>query len=172
MGFDNSLNTQIFEDSWVPNEPNFIIPQLRIGASSEDHLVAGLIDQDARQWNKGKLAYLFDHATMNNILNIHLSQQFQHDQVFWSLNANGEYSVKSAYVALRITNSANHPNLQNKDWKNLWKLKINVRLKNLLWKMVWNILPTCSILNNRFVLSFVNCFLCNNVVKSIEHLFI
>ena len=109
---------------------------------------------------------------MNNILNIHLTQQFQHDQVFWSLSANEEYLVKSAYVALRITNSTNHPNLQNKDWKNLWKLKLNATLKSLLWKMVWNILPTCSILNNKFVLSFVNCYFCNNVIECIEHLFI
>ena len=95
---------------------------------------------------------------MNNILNIHLTQQFQHDQVFWSLNANGEYSVKPAYAALRITNSAKHPNLQNKDWKNLWKLKPNAKLKNLLWKMVWIILPTCSVLNNKFILSSVKCY--------------
>ena len=118
------------------------------------------------------MTYLYDQATMNNILNIHLTQQFQHDQVFWSLSANEEYLVKSAYAALRITNSTNHPNLQNKDWKNLWKLKLNATLKSLLWKMVWNILPTCSILNNRFVLSFVKCYLCNNAVESIEHLFI
>ena len=43
----NGLNTWIFEDPWVLNEPNFI-PQLRSGASNEDHLVAELIDQDTR----------------------------------------------------------------------------------------------------------------------------
>ena len=107
---------------------------------------------------------------MNNILNIHLTQKLQHDQVFWSLNTNGEYSFKSACASLRIPILANHPNLQNKDGKNLCKLEINARLKNLLWKMVWNILPTCLVLNNRFV--SINCYLCNNVVESIEHLFI
>ena len=107
---------------------------------------------------------------MNNILKIHLTQKLQHDRVFWSLNANGEYSFKSAYASLRIPILANHPNLQNKDGKNLCKLEINARLKNLLWKMVWNILPTCLVLNNRFV--SINCYLCNNVVESIEHLFI
>ena len=145
---------------------------MRSGASNEDHLVADLIDQDIRQWDRRKLTYLFDQATMNNNLNIHLTQQFQHDQAFWSLSANGEYSIKLAYAALRITNSANHPNLHNKDEKNLWKLKLNARLKNLLWKMVWNTLPTCLVLINRFVLSFVNCYLCNNAIESIEHLFI
>jgi hypothetical protein len=29
-------------------------------------------------------------------------------------------------------------------WKALWKLKLNYRLRLLLWKMVWNILPTKS----------------------------
>ena len=78
MGFGNGLNTWIFKDPWVSNEPNFI-PQLRSGASNEDNLVADLIDQDTRQWDKGKLSYLFDQATMNIILNILLTQQFQHD---------------------------------------------------------------------------------------------
>ena len=87
-------------------------------------------------------------------------------------NTNEEYSFKPAYASLRITSLANHPNLQNKDGKNLWKLKINAKLKNHLWKMVWNILPTCLVLNNRFVLSSINFYLCNNVVESIEHLFI
>ena len=62
--------------------------------------------------------------------------------------------------------------MSSKDWKELWKLKINARLKNLLWKMSWNILPTCSVLNNRFALPSLDCPLCRNALESLEHLFL
>ena len=38
--------------------------------------------------------------------------------------------------------------------------------------MCWNILPTCSVLNSRFTISSLNCFLCNNALETIEHLFL
>ena len=44
----NELNTSIWEDPWIPNEPN-LIPQVRSGATCEAHLVVDLIDQDSRQ---------------------------------------------------------------------------------------------------------------------------
>ena len=49
----------------------------------------------------------------------------------------------------------------------LWKLKIN-----LLWKMCWNILPTCSVLNNRFALPSLDCPLCNNAPETLKNLFL
>ena len=80
--------------------------------------------------------------------------------------------MKSAYKAIRSSNTQTHPLLQAKDWKQLWKIKANARLKNLLWKISWNILPTCTVLNNRFPLPSLDCYLCNNAPKSLKHLFL
>ena len=38
--------------------------------------------------------------------------------------------------------------------------------------MCSNIQPTCSALNNRFPISSLNCFLFNNALETIEHLFL
>ena len=62
--------------------------------------------------------------------------------------------------------------MQAKDWKQLWKIKANARLKNLLWKISRNILPTYTALNNRFPLPSLDCYLRNNAPESLEHLFI
>ena len=167
----NGLNTWIWEDLWIPNETN-LIPQRRNGASIEAHLVAELIDQDTRQWDRGKLHELFEPNTVNKILAIHFTQLSQQDQVFWFLNPAGEFTVRTAYNALRVLNYPPHPLLQSKDWKELWKLKIHARLKNLLWKMAWEILPTTSILKSRFSLSLIDCYLCNNAIESLEHIFL
>ena len=144
----NGLNTWIWEDPWIPNEPS-LIPQARSGVTREAYLVADLIDQDSRQWDRGLLSDLFEPATINRILSIHLSQQSVNDQVFWCLNPSSEFSVKSAHNAFRTPSSISHPVLQGMDWKVLWKMKIHARLKNLLWKLAWEILPTASILNSK-----------------------
>ena len=167
----NGFNTWIWEDPWIPNEPGFI-PQARSGAIDNVHLVADLIDQDTRQWDRGKLSILFEPATVNRILNIHLPRQLLGDQVFWCLTSSGEFSVKSAYKTIRSSNTQTHPLLQAKDWKQLWKIKANARLKNLLWKISQNILPTYTALNNRFPLPSLDCYLRNNAPESLEHLFI
>ena len=109
---------------------------------------------------------------VNRILSIHLSQQSVNDQVFWCLNPSGEFFVKSAYNAIRTPSSISHPVMQSKDWKVLWKMKIHARLKNLLWKLAWEILPTASILNRRFTLPSIECHLCGKSLESLEHLFL
>ena len=44
----NGLDTWIWEDPWIPNEPR-LIPQVRSEVTREAYLVADLIDQDSRQ---------------------------------------------------------------------------------------------------------------------------
>ena len=134
--------------------------------------MAELIDQDTRQWDRGKLHELFEPNTVTKILAIYLTQLPQQDQVFWCLNPASEFTIKTAYNALRVFNYPPHPLLQSKDWKDLWKLKIHARLKNLLWKMAWEILPTTSVLKSRFSLSSIDCYLCNNAIESLEHIFL
>ena len=95
------MNTWIWEDPWIPNEPS-LIPQARSGVTCEAYLVADLIDQDSRQWDRGLPSDLFKLAIVNRILSIHLSQQSVNDQVFWCLNPSGEFSVKSAYMVLEL----------------------------------------------------------------------
>lgn len=142
---------------------NRFLSQVRSGVIDIAHLVANVIDQDTRQWDIGKLSNLFEPATVNMILNIHLSDQLLHDQVFWCLSSSREFSLKSAYKAINSSNTQIHPLLQAKDWKELWKINANARLKNLLWKTSWNIL------NNRFPIPSLNFYLCNNASKSLEH---
>ena len=110
----NGLNTWIFEDPWVLNEPGFIT-QTRSDISIDVHLVVDLINQDTRQWDRGKLSILFEPPTVSKILNIHLSHQTMNDQVFWCLTPSSEFLVKSAYNAIRGLNPPNHPHMLNKD---------------------------------------------------------
>ena len=101
----NGWSTWILDDPWVLEKPDFT-PKVKSGVVLSEHLVANLIDQDTRQWDRGKLAKLFVLELVNRILGIYLSYQVSQDQVFWSLSSSGEFSVKSAYNSLRSTSQS------------------------------------------------------------------
>ncbi|XP_041011347.1 uncharacterized protein LOC121255133 [Juglans microcarpa x Juglans regia] len=89
------------------------------------------------------------------------------------LSQRGVFSVKSAYAALANENdhavNINHAI----NWKNLWKLKVQDRLKMLLWKISPNLLPTKALISTVLNLEpdLIKCPLCNTEQESLHHLF-
>jgi hypothetical protein len=53
----------------------------------------------------------------------------------------------------------------------LWNLKVNERLKLMLWKIAWESLPTKEFIGNRIHLDDINCPHCNSQIESVVHLF-
>ncbi|GLT68112.1 hypothetical protein SLA2020_403710 [Shorea laevis] len=51
------------------------------------------------------------------------------------------FTVKSAYEFAFIDGGRVSP-LSASSWQSLWGLKLQARLKHLLWKIAWNILPS------------------------------
>ena len=134
--------------------------------------MASLIDHDSRQWDRGKLLNLFDTETARKILKINLPHHQQNDQIFWCLSRSGSFPLKSAYMSI-IQPQLTGPNpLSIKEWRGLWKLKVHARFKNLLWKIVWRMLPVGEELEKRFHIPSTACFLCKNAVETIEHIFL
>ena len=167
----NGWGTCIWEDPWVLDIPRFI-PSSSNDASSRDVYVAYLIDHDSRQWDHGKLLNLFDTETARKILKINLPHHQQNDQIFWCLSRSGSFPLKSAYMSI-IQPQLTGPNpLSIKEWRGLWKLKVHARFKNLLWKIVWRMLPVGEELEKRFHIPSTACFLCKNAVETIEHIFL
>ena len=164
-------NTWILEDPWVPEESDFT-PKVKSGVVLTKHLVANLIDQDNRQWDRSKLAELFIPESVNRIFGIHLSHRVSQDQIFWCLSPSGEFTIKSAYNTLRSAPQVPHQHLNSKDWKDIWKFKANARLKNLLWKIACGVLPTCVAINNSFSIPSTDCCLCKNALETLDHIFL
>ena len=65
--------------------------------------------------------------------------------------------------------------LPSVDWQTLWGLKMQARLKHLLWKIAWNILP-CRANIGRFVISEDDnawvCPFCNGPLETLNHIFL
>ncbi|EEE51773.1 hypothetical protein OsJ_33218 [Oryza sativa Japonica Group] len=104
-------------------------------------------------------------AAWNNLLpritGFHLTQE--QDEFHWNLTSNGEFSVKSHYLALIHSNV---PNINNC----LWKLKIPLKVKIFLWYLRRGMVLTKDNLIKRKWQGNKNCcFCCND--ETIRHLF-
>ena len=65
--------------------------------------VKELVDQQTKQWDRGKVTTLFEEVTHQEILAIPLTQVEEEDKVVWKVNKSHDFSVKSAYqVVLRL----------------------------------------------------------------------
>jgi hypothetical protein len=92
----------------------------------------------------------------------------------WTPSANGMFNTKSAHklISSQRTHLSSSP-LPAANWKKLWKLNLNDRLKLFLWKIAWDIVPSKSKLNSVFPIPQTDlvCPLCNVEEDSLSRLF-
>ena len=83
-------------------------------------------------WNLPLLHYLFDEVTIREVLKINFSS-LSESKFIWTSSANGLFSTKSAHKLISSQRSL-HTNslLSATNWKKLWKLNLNDRLKLFL----------------------------------------
>lgn len=74
-------------------------------------------------------------------LSIYLPQSLAFDKWIWAPSTSGIFSVKSAHEVSLSSGGRVFP-LSSEARHKLWGLKIQARLKHLLWKVAWDILPS------------------------------
>ncbi|XP_042969130.1 uncharacterized protein LOC122301822 [Carya illinoinensis] len=158
--------------------PNFT-PQPRDETIQKDHTlkVSELMMENPRSWNTILLQALFNQDSVNEILKISLAQynyQNVDDKPIWIHHSSGQFSVKSAYAAITSNSDTTINSIPSNTWKNLWKLKVQDRLKYLCWKILSNIIQTKELLKNFFPIDSDDCIcpICQTGIESQEHLFL
>lgn len=81
----------VASSSWLPHSPSFFI------TPSQEMKVADLIDNDTRQWDRGKLSTTFDRRTCETILAPPLNNQNTQDKLIWKENIAQRFTVYLAY---------------------------------------------------------------------------
>ena len=93
----NGVTIKILSHDW------FLHPPRLLGDIPEDMRVQELIDQQTKQWDRGKVTSLFKEVTCQEILAIPLTRVEEEDKVVWKVNKSHDFSVKSTYqVVLRL----------------------------------------------------------------------
>lgn len=86
--------------------------------------------------------YYFDPETVQKILKTPLFYQVEEDQLIWRAEKNGHYSVRSAYRICMEEIAGNSHLHRAGNWDNIWRIKVPPKVKNLIWRVCRNCLPT------------------------------
>ncbi|KAF7837133.1 uncharacterized protein G2W53_005615 [Senna tora] len=88
----------------------------------------------------------------------------------WRFNANGLFSVKSAYKV--VHNSYSRTNTWTRYssvWKKIWKAKLPPKIRSFCWRAYRGILPTCVNLKNRGMEVDTRCCVCGLEDENTSH---
>ncbi|KAF3951872.1 hypothetical protein CMV_022522 [Castanea mollissima] len=166
IGSSSSVN--IWHDPWIPSIPSFTLTPITL--LPDQKLVYELIFPETRQWNRALLHNLFDHDTTSSIQQIYIPFTLAADSIIWAKCPSGKFFVKSAYLADQNARFTISGPLTAVEWKKLWSMKFNERLKYHIWKIAWDVLPTREFLARRIVGLDSSCPRCHHPQESVVHI--
>ncbi|XP_060970646.1 uncharacterized protein LOC133037410 [Cannabis sativa] len=162
-------DTNIWLDPWIAHQKGFT-PHSSGRVVSRETKVADLLLQNGG-WNIQKLHSLFNQETISAILTEGVPAGRGKDSWLWTLESNGRFSCKSAYLAQTVDSSSPRE-VAPSMWNKLWNSKIPERLKVLWWCILSKALPVRSVLGRRFPIEDESCPLCGTESETMEHLFL
>ncbi|XP_045789329.1 uncharacterized protein LOC123884299 [Trifolium pratense] len=171
----NGEKVKICKDKWLPNQVGFKVWS-RCDELEEDALVSTLIDPDTKQWKRDLVSHIFFPHEAKQILSLPISPRLPSDKIIWHFERNGEYSVRSAHHLLKQHSSRNAAGTSGQQtdilWREIWRAPVPNRVRNFLWRLGKNILPTRANLSRKGVQVENLCPQCNNAPETIDHLFL
>jgi hypothetical protein len=129
-----------------------------------------LIDTTAKEWNVGVIQQVFSPADTKRILDIPLIEQVTEDRLIWKVEKNGYYSVKSAYrLCVDVLTDSSHLR-RGGYWQGIWRLKVPPKVRNLVWRICRDVVPTWRRLQNKGVQCPLSCVVCNGPEEDLNHI--
>lgn len=172
IGQGNSV--KVWNDRWLPMQNTFTHsrPSVEVPVNS---LVADLVLPNTRQWDRGKIFRNFCPADAKQITNIPLAFSMVTDKFIWHEEKSGIYSVKSAYHLFckeKFRDMPGGSSVADADlWKEIWKSPLPNSIRNFLWRLAKNILPTKANLRKKSISTDSVCSFCSSSDENTEHLF-
>ncbi|CAJ2637113.1 unnamed protein product [Trifolium pratense] len=133
--------------------------------------VSDLLMSDSKMWNLPLICSLFDDSSARKILKTPLLDSVPVDKVIWRLEKDGHYSVKSAYrYCIDEAIDTTHLKVPGQ-WHYIWKATTPPKIKNFIWRLCRNCIPTRFRLNQKGVNCPGNCVHCDDELEDNIHLF-
>ncbi|XP_042969143.1 uncharacterized protein LOC122301839 [Carya illinoinensis] len=169
----NGLGTKIWKDRWLPQPSSYKI-QSPVHLFPENEVVARLINNETKQWDRGLTTTLFGPDTASLIQRIPISFSGANDRLIWLGTKDGSFSVKSAYhlqkESMEQLKGQSSRGIQNKEvWTGCWKLQIPNATKIFIWRACLESLPTMLNLSKRKIVDSPICPICCREQESTTH---
>jgi hypothetical protein len=166
----NGDTIKVWEQNWL--KEGMSLPLSTDTYNLQNHVtVKDLLMPNSKKWNYEVLCSMFEANTVSTIMKTPLFDSVREDTIVWKLEQDGNYSVRSAYkLCVNIAGLHNRHGCAG-SWNLIWRAKIPPKVKNLLWRICRNILPTRLKLNSRGVQCPTSCAVCNTEDEDIMHVF-
>jgi hypothetical protein len=175
LAISNGQHVNIWTSPWVPTCSSFRPNPNPNLVGLPDFHVDELIDPINRSWNVSLLHDLFDIDSVIQIQKIHIPQLVDNDRWIWTPAVSGQFSVKSAHEVVSLNSHNRTSPFSPEIWNCLWGLKLQHRLKHLLWKISWNLLPVraniARFIHSEDPAAWV-CPFCKDAQETISHVFL
>ncbi|XP_062100071.1 uncharacterized protein LOC133805941 [Humulus lupulus] len=159
----------ILSDPWLPDIANSFIQTTH--PALNDKKVSQLMVRGSNMWDNDILLDIFSDRDINLITTIPINEE-DADAWYWKLDHRGIYTVKSAYALIQSEKAVANSSDNSGFWRLLWQLKIPPKVKNFLWLVSRDCLPTKDLLRNKGVSVNPLCPFCNLASESPCHLFV
>ncbi|XP_060972579.1 uncharacterized protein LOC133038438 [Cannabis sativa] len=158
----NGNSVRVLEDSWLPRPVTFKIYDK---PSLPDQLHVIYLKKGSGEWDEEFVRVVFNPTDAELILQMATSECDIEDKILWHYSKDGEYSVRSGYrmaAALQIRDIQSDTESSERWWRQLWKLKILLKVKHFVWKMAHSWIPTNSALAHRKIQVEPYCIRCSS----------
>ncbi|XP_058760957.1 uncharacterized protein LOC131634317 [Vicia villosa] len=141
-----------------------------------DAKVSCLIDLDLGCWCNSLIQEVFVQEEARQVLAIPLSFRRPVDELIWNYEKSGNYSVKSAYHLLVHGKRSKGPGPSSVSYHKLgqkiWQARLHPRVRNFLWRLAKDILPTKENLQKKGITLDTSCSFCQAAPETAHHLFL
>lgn len=102
-------------------------------------------------------------------------------ELMWLGDSNGYFSVESVYdnlkqisevALLEVMGECSDKSKIISFWRNLWRLKIQDKVKIFTWRLYHGFVPLGTVLSKRGCVSNKHCWFCNFREESANHVFL
>lgn len=164
-------NISIEEDQWLTNDKKTTLIN-----DSNLSKVSDIIDPITHSWNTEVLRQNLNHRAAYEVLKVPICWSSTEDKLTWPNSKDGNCTVKSGYWSMRecLNYQNNNPTSSyihsEVSWKNLWKSKVPERIKQFIWRVKHNEIPTKANLYNKRIAISHRCPVCEDAEESLEHM--
>ncbi|KAB1219818.1 hypothetical protein CJ030_MR3G009460 [Morella rubra] len=170
----SGFEVRVWSDPWLPHADCFIPkPRCLNTRMLEDTRVNDFFLPGTRVWDEMKVHQTFAEGDADCIMGLYISNDYGPDRLLWTLDPKGTFSTRSAYHLVGASEASSPLLVPPNFRKHICNLHLQDRLKLLIWKVAWDILPCRSNLNRTLDLGVSNasCVFCELEEESLVHLF-
>ncbi|GAU38127.1 hypothetical protein TSUD_318140 [Trifolium subterraneum] len=163
-------NIPLWGSRWITDGSILTIPN-NADVNLSDMRVVDILGTTVKRWNSSLITNMLGDQEGSKILQTPLYDSVSQDKIIWRFEKNGKYWVKSAYrYCIEDTLDISHLQVQG-NWNLIWQIQAPPKIKNFIWRLCRNCIPTRTRLLQKGVNCPCNCVLCDDETEDSLHVF-